>query len=283
MIAEADSAPFVGVGGADRSQTEQQHVIQAPAAAIAVERPARLAARHSRAAPGTRRPSPVRAARERVRVRPGPNARRARGRNRPELSWAKVRISPSGSSRRGVLRSPHSTRGPRGSSEARYAATASCVRILARSGAGEIGEWRLTTSTSPHGAAQRCARATAVRPAMAGARVASRAAVRTPSARRILGTTAVSSEDAHAAKPASRQGGTPHGQRPGRHLLQGDDVRADRGDRRGLLWLAANTTGDIPGEQAQGAARLPADRCGHPPHDRCPWRMIQRSGRGGRP
>ena len=97
MIAEADSAPFVGISGADRSQAEQQHVIKPPASAITVERPVAfplaIAVQRSERVDPALFAQPV----NECAFSLVPNSPPRSGRNRPELSWAKVRICPLGS------------------------------------------------------------------------------------------------------------------------------------------------------------------------------------------
>ena len=152
MVAEPGAPPVVGVGarrpGAGRRRARGRAASRRDRARTSSS----PRARRSRAARGTRRASRARAARGRARARRGPSARRVPGAAGRALSYANVSTSPSGSSRRGVLRSPHSTRGA--ASAARYAATASCVRTLASAGAGAIGECRFTISTSATRAAQ---------------------------------------------------------------------------------------------------------------------------------
>ena len=128
VVAEPAIAPLVVIGARDEAQPRRaEDVVQPPAAAVAGDpppRPARLArAVAVERAEGVGEPQ-LRAgpARRRARPRPrSPPAPRAAARGRRARTTMTL---PSGASRRGVLRSPHSTRGPsRAASPARTAAS----------------------------------------------------------------------------------------------------------------------------------------------------------------
>ena len=201
-------------------------------------------ARRSRAVRGTRPASHARAARDERALGAIPALAALRS-SRPALSWAKVITSPSGSSRRGVLRSPHSTGGA-------IVAPGEIGRDrLVRADLGQVGRGGDRRVEVRDLDAGDCAAQDAFRPRDAAAeRAAARLARRrqdaewAPAGRR----RAASSEHSHAVIPTGERSPATAAA-CARSPLAARRRPRPPGEHVGLLGLAPDPAGDVPRDQ----------------------------------
>ena len=213
------------------------------------DRPSSALAARVRGARGKHRDSRTAPARGSARARRQSQRSPRSGRSFPATS-GRTSTRPSACSRRGVLRSPHNTRGT-SPGRARCSCTASCVRTFASSGLGLIGECRLTSSSA--GAVSRTASARSGQGAAGNLERGDRGPRRSQDGERPApGSGRLERGVRDVPITGLGERGRPRRERARAHLLQADHVGLRAGDAGRLLRLAPHPSRNVPAHQSQG-------------------------------